>query len=188
MIPFGITTEHIFTSMKDFVAFMGFIDAELRSQGMAPFEDTLMAANFSIMVGDFMSRTIPKYCKTVVRNGHRAGHPDILPAGKYPNDSAKHSGSDGIEIRASRYLKSWQTRKAEDIWLMMFVFQSGRLDPRVAEHVGFKFLIVAGGPLTTDDWPAKRSETSQTMIGESVSNTGAQKMMANWIYKCSELR
>ncbi|MGA8557588.1 MAG: hypothetical protein WB630_24505 [Candidatus Acidiferrales bacterium] len=185
---FGVTLEHIFMSMKDFVVFMRFIDTELRLQQMAPFEDTLMAANFNIMVGDFMARTIPKYCMAVVRNKYRNGHPDILPAGKYPNDSAKHAESDGIEIKASRYLKSWQARKADDVWLMTFVLQSGRLNPRVSERVGFKFLIVAGGLLTKDDWPAKRSETGQTIIGESVSNTGAQKMMTNWIYKCSELR
>ena len=187
-IPFGITTEHLYESMKEFTGFLEFIDTQLRAQDMARFEDILMAANFSSMVGEFMSRTIPKYCKTVVRNKYRSGHPDILPAGKYPNDSAKHAGSDGIEIKASRYLKSWQARKAEDVWLMMFVFQSGRVNPRVTEQAGFKFLIVAGGLLTKDDWPAKGSESAQTTIGESVSSTGAQKIMANWIYKCRELR
>ena len=187
-IPFGITTEHLYESMKEFTGFVEFIDTQLRAQDRARFEDILMAANFSSMVGEFMSRTIPKYCKTVVRNKYRSGHPDILPAGKYPNDSAMHAGSDGIEIKASRYLKSWHARKAEDVWLMMFVFQSGRVNPRVSEQAGFKFLIVAGGLLTKDDWPAKGSESAQTTVGESVSSTGAQKIMANWIYKCRELR
>ena len=187
-IPFGVTTEHLYESMKEFTGFVELIDFQLRAQQMARFEDILMAANFSSLVGEFMSRTIPKHCKTVVKNNHHNGHPDILPAGKYPNDSAQRAGTDGIEIRASRYLKSWQAHKADDKWLMMFVFQSGRLNPKVTEQVGFKFLIVAGGLLTKTDWPARRWETGHTMTEESVTTTAAQRMMSNWIYKCNELR
>jgi hypothetical protein len=187
-IPFGVTTDHLYESMKDFTGFVEFVDTQLRAQEMARFEDILMAANFSSLVGEFMSRTIPKHCKTVVKNNRFNGHPDILPAGKYPHDSVRRAGIDGIEIRASRYLKSWQAHKAEDMWLMMFVFQSGRVNPKVTEQVGFKFLIVAGGLLTKADWPATRSETGHAMTEESVTTTAAQRMMSNWIYKCKELR
>src|SRR5271163_4193528 len=58
-IPFGVTTAHLYESMKEFTTFVGFIDAQLRAQKMARFEDILMAANFNGMVGEFMSRTIP---------------------------------------------------------------------------------------------------------------------------------
>jgi hypothetical protein len=187
-IPFGVTTEHLYESMKEFTTFVGFIDAQLRAQKMARFEDILMAANFNGMVGEFMTRTIPKYCRTVVKNSRHNGHPDILPAGKYPNDSAQQAGTDGIEIRASRYLKSWQAHKAEDMWLMMFVFHSGRHNPKPTEQDGFKFLIVAGGLLAKADWPTRKSETGHAMTGESVTTSAAERMMSNWIYKCKELR
>jgi hypothetical protein len=167
---------------------VGFIDTQLRAQKMARFEDILMAANFNGMVGEFMSRTIPKYCRTVVKNTRHNGRPDLLPAGKYLNDAAQHAGTDGIEIRASRYLKSWQTHKAEDMWLLMFVFQSGRVNPKVSEPVGFKFLIVAGGPITKADWPARKPEASHAISGESVTTSAAERLMSNWIYKCKELR
>lgn len=187
-IPFGVTTAHLYESMKEFTTFVGFIDTQLRAQEMARFEDILMAANFNGMVGEFMSRTIPKYCRCVVKNNRHNGHPDILPAGKYPGDSAQHAGTDGIEIRASRYLKSWQAHKAEDMWLMMFVFQSGRENPKITEPVGFKFLIVAGGLIKKADWPAKKSDTGHALSGESVTTSVAERMMSNWIYKCKELR
>jgi hypothetical protein len=187
-IPFGVTTAHLYDSMKEFTTFVGFIDTQLRAQKMARFEDILMAANFNGMVGEFMSRTIPKYCRSVVKNNRHNGRPDILPAGKYPNDAAQHAGTDGIEIRASRYLKSWQTHKAEDMWLLMFVFQSGRVNPKVSEQVGFKFLIVAGGPITKADWPARKPEASHAISGESVTTSAAERLMSNWIYKCKELR
>ena len=37
-----------------------------------------MPANFSSMVGEFMSATIPKYCKTLAKNTYHNGHPDLV--------------------------------------------------------------------------------------------------------------
>jgi len=107
----------------------------------------------------------------------------------YPSNSVRDGGAQGIEIKASRYLKNWQGHSGEDSWLMMFVFQSGRLNPKLTQQVGFKFLIVAGGLLSKDDGPyAGTSGTGLTMITQSITKITAQKIMANWIYKCRELR
>jgi hypothetical protein len=189
MIPFGLTTEHIYRSMTDFTDFMRFIDIDLASQKIARFEDLLTTSNFSSMVSEFMSVTIPKHCRTVVKNNYHNGHPNILPAGIYPSNSVRDGGTQGIEIRASRYLKNWQGRSDGDSWLMMFVFQSGRLNPKVTQQVGFKFLIVAGGLLSKNEGPyAGASGTGLTSITQSITKVAAQKIMANWIYKCRELR
>jgi len=59
MIPFGLTTEHIYRSLTDFTDFMRFIDIDLASQRIARFEDLLTTSNFSSMVSEFMSVTIP---------------------------------------------------------------------------------------------------------------------------------
>ena len=189
IIPFGLTTEHIYRAMTDFTDFMRFIDIDLASQRIARFEDLLTTSNFSSMVSEFMSVTIPKYCRTVAKNNYHNGHPDILPAGIYPGNAVRDGGTQGIEIKASRYLKTWQGHSGEDSWLMMFVFQSGRLNPKVTQQVGFKFLIVAGGLLSKNDGPcAGASGTGLTMISQSITKLAAQKIMTNWIYKCKELR
>lgn len=188
-IPFGVTTAHVFAAMQDFIDFMTAIDTQLHAKGMASLENTMMQANFSSLVGEMMGARIPSHCPTVVKNLYHNGHPDVLPAGKYPNDSAQHAGSNGIEIKASRYLQGWQGHNAEDVWLMVFVFQSGRAGPTVKETQAFKFLLVVGAMLAKADWQfSGRSETSRRTITASVSKAGAGKMMANWIYKCAELR
>lgn len=188
-IPFGVTTEHIREAMQDFIEFLSAIDGQLHAKGMGRFENLLMQANFSSMVGELISAGIPKHCKTVVKNRFHNGHPDILPTGKYPNDSAQHAGKDGIEIKASRYVQGWQGHNAEDVWLMVFVFQSGRAGSKVPKGRAFKFLLVAGALLSKRDWLfAGRSKTSRRTITASVTKQGAAKMMANWIYKCAELR
>jgi hypothetical protein len=190
-MPFGVTTEHVKRAMDDFVDFLGFVDGQLVRKGMTRFEEMLMPANFSSMVGEFVASSIPKYCQTVVKNNYHNGHPDLLPAGKYERDAAQHAGSDGIEIKASRYLNGWQGHNPEDAWLMVVAFQSGRPTDKSKgiQPVRFRFLMVVGALLSKKDWLfAGRSKTSRRTITASVTKTGLQKMMANWIYKCKELR
>jgi hypothetical protein len=189
VFPFGVTSAHVRAAMGDFIDFLTVIDTQLQNKQMGRFENIIMQANFSSMVGELVAAQIPKHCKTIVKNRYHNGHPDLLPAGKYPNDEAQHAGSDGIEVKASRYLHGWQGHNAEDVWLMVLVFQSGRDGPKVKGTPAFKFLLVVGAMLKKSDWLfAGRSETSRRTITASVTKTGADKMMANWIYKCKELR
>ena len=189
VIPFGVTTEHVHKAMQDFIDFLTLIDKQLHAKEMATLENTMMQANFSSLVGEMMAARIPKHCKTVVRNLYHNGHPDILPTGKYAGDAAQHAGADGIEVKASRYAQGWQGHNAEDVWLMVFVFQSGREYPKVKDTPAFKFLLVAGAMLTEDDWLfSGRSETSRRTITASVKPEGAAKMMANWIYKSADFK
>jgi hypothetical protein len=189
-IPFGVTVDHVYAAMKEFTDFLGFIDTQLGAKDMLRFEEMLMPANFSSMVSEFMTATIPKHCKTVVKNTYHNGHPDILPAGKHKNNAAQHAGADGIEVKASRYLKAWQGHNVEDVWLMIFMFASGRPSGahKGIEPIRFKFLAVYGALLTKADWKfAGRTEESRRTITASVTDTGYAKMIANWIYKAPTL-
>ena len=190
-IPFGVSITHVKTAMDEFIDFLSFIDAQLTRKAMPRFEEILMPANFSSIVGEFITENIPKHCKSIAKNRYHNGHPDLLPSGKYKGNAAQHAGADGIEVKASRYLKGWQGHNPEDAWLMVFVFQSGRPTDRLKgiAPVRFRFLMVAGALLAKKDWLfAGRSKTSRRTITASVTRTGFEKMMANWIYKCEELR
>jgi hypothetical protein len=190
VIPCGVTVAHVMQAMTEFTEFLGFIDTQLATKGMDRFEDMLMPANFSSMVGEFMSANIPKFCNTIVKNTYHNGHPDMLPAGRHELNSAQHAGADGIEIKASRYARGWQGHNAEDVWLMVFVYAAGRpVDKALGTpKTPFKFLLVCGALLEKADWQfAGRSETSRRTITASVTTTGYNKMMANWIYKAPAL-
>jgi hypothetical protein len=170
--------------MGEFTKFLGFINAQLHTHGIDRLESMLMPASFSGMVGEFMASTIPRHCSSLVKNSYHNGHPDLIPAGRYPRDAAQH-GDEGIEIKASRYLQGWQGHNPEDTWLMVFVFDSNRpadqaagVDPRP-----FRFVKVVGARLTREDWRfSGRSETSRRTITASVTRTGLEKMTENWIY------
>lgn len=188
-IPYGCTTEHIRLAMNDFIDFLGFINQQLYGRGLERFETMLMPANFSSLVGEFMITSIPKYCSTIAKNQYHNGHPDLIPAEMFPNNAVQYAG-EGIEVKASRYLRGWQGHNPEAIWLMVFVFDSNRPSDYVKniQPKPFRFVKVAGAMLTKNDWSfSGRSGNSRRTITASVNNSGYQKMIANWIYQYPSL-
>ena len=185
VLPYGLTIGHVMAVMHDFLSFLGFVNQPLASKGIQRLETMLVPANFSSLVGEFMSAGIPKYYPTLAKNQHHNGHPDLVPAGHFPNNAVQHS-REGVEVRASRYLRGWQGHNPETIWLMVFVFDSNRpgdaasgVPPRP-----FRFLTVVGAPLTQAAWAfSGRSATSRRTITASVIDSGYRKMTANWLYR-----
>lgn len=183
-IPYGLKPEHIQKSMEDFVGFLGFINQQLRTKSIERLESMLMPANFSSMVGEFMSSRIPKFCPSIVKNKYHNGHPDLIPAGVFADDAVLHD-TKGIEVKASRYARGWQGHNAEAVWLMVFVFESNSSSERAKNLLPkpFRFARVVGAQLSIEDWQfSGRSETSRRTITASVKPSGYAKMMANWIY------
>jgi len=189
-LPHGCRWQHVKAAMEEYLRFLGFINRQMNSQSLPRLESMLMPANFSSIVGEFMSSTIPKHCSTLVKNRYHNGHPDLIPAKRFENDMCQH-GSEGVEIKGSRYLKSWQGHNPEDTWLMVFVFDSNR-PVDVREGIApkpFRYRMVVGAELKKRDWLfAGRSDTSRRTITASVRDSGLEKMMGNWIYKEADLR
>ena len=172
-------------AMDDFIDFLGFINVQLRTKRILRLESFLMPANFSSMVGEFMAAAIPKYCKTVIKNRYHNGHPDLVPKGHYGEDSVLH-GTEGIELKASRHASGWQGHNPEDVWLMVFVFDSNTSND-AAKNIAsksFTFQAVYAAKLTKKDWAfSGRSATSRRTIPASVTQGGVRKMKANWVYE-----
>ena len=184
-LPCGVGVEHIYRAMTEFADFLKFVNTQLYTRKIARLESLMMAANFSSLVGEFVGATIPKHCSAIVKNRYHNGHPDLIPAGSHPGDAVQH-GHEGVEIKASRYLRGWQGHNPEDTWLMVFVFDSNR-PPDVSKGVAprpFRFVTVVGAALTKEDWAySGRSEESRRTITASVTASGHTKMTANWIFR-----
>lgn len=185
VLPYGLKPQHILSAMEEFASFLSFVDEQLLTKSLPRLEEMLMPANFSSIVGEFMGSNIPKYCKTVAKNQYHNGHPDIIPVNLFDKNMCQYS-EDGIEIKASRYLRGWQGHNPESVFLIVFVFDSNRPVDNIKEipTKPFRFLEVLGAKLEKSDWLyAGRSETSRRTITASVTPTGYQKMSANWIYR-----
>src|SRR5205823_6666200 len=108
----------------------------------------------------------------------------LIPVGMFADDRVQH-GAEGIEVKASRYLSGWQGHNPEQVWLMVFVFDSNRPDDlnRPGSARPFRFVSVLGAQLDFSDWSfSGRSTTSRRTITASVTRSGFEKMSANWVY------
>ncbi|MEO7003656.1 MAG: hypothetical protein ABI068_17645 [Ktedonobacterales bacterium] len=177
VIPFDCTIHHLYQAMQEFASFLQFVNEQLHTKDMPRLETLLMPANFSGVVSEFMNISIPKYCATLVKNTYHNGHPDMLPAGRYPGNAVQYA-HEGIEVKASRYLKGWQGHNAEESWLMVFVFDSNR-PADAAKGIlprPFRFVKAVGAHLTKEDWRfSGRSEQSRRTITASVTDSGYAK-------------
>ena len=185
VLPYGLTTEHVRQAMNDFIDFLSFINQQLRTKGIPRLESFLMAANFSSIVGEFANISIPKYCSSLVKNQYHNGHPDLIPAGMFPNNAIQYS-SEGIEIKGSRYASGWQGHNPEAIWLMVFHFDSNTANDgqKGIAPKPFRFKGVYAARLEKEDWNfSGRSEASRRTITASVNRNGTRKMKANWVYE-----
>ena len=184
-LPYGLQVSQIQKSMQTFIDFLTFVNSQLNSKKLERLEVMLMAANFSSLVGEFMSSNIPKNCASIIKNTYHNGHPDLVPANYYAKNSVLH-GPHGIELKASRYTARWQGHNPEDVWLMVFIYESNR-PPDASKGrspMPFRFVEVVGEKLTKSDWTfAGRSETSRRTITASVNPAAATRMRFNYIYR-----
>jgi len=187
LLPYGLTTEHIHKAMVDFIDFLGFINQQLHTKNIPRLETFLMPANFSSMVGEFMNMSMPKYCSNLVKNRYHNGHPDLIPTGMFPDNSVQYA-PDGLEVKGSRHKSGWQGHNPEDVWLMVFYFDSNTANDegKGIAPKPFQFRGVYAAQLEKDDWNfSGRSATSRRTITASVNRNGLQKMRANRIYEDS---
>jgi hypothetical protein len=185
VLPYGLTTKHIQRAMEDFLDFLGFVSQQLHTKGMPRLESFLMPANFSSMVGEFLNTTIPKYHAGLVKNQYHNGHPDLIPKGAFPNDSVQYA-SEGLEIKGSRHASGWQGHNPEEVWLMVFYFDSNTSSDiqKSIEPKPFRFKGVYAGKLQKEDWAfSGRSATSRRTITASINSKGIQKMRKNWVFE-----
>jgi hypothetical protein len=182
VLPYGLSGEHVYLAMRDFNHFLSFVNRQLFTQGIPRLESFLMPANFSSIVGEFISMTIPRYCSTLAKNRFHNGHPDLIPVGLFPNNAVQYS-AEGIEVKASRRATGWQGHNPESVWLIVFQFSANSASDASARPQPFRFNGVYAAKLEKEDWKfSGRIGASRRTITASVTHSGLLKMKANWVY------
>lgn len=180
-LPFRLEVHHVQQAMESFVEFLDLINRTLAQGGLPPIELLLMPATFSSIVGEFIKLKIPAFCPHLVVNQYHNGYPDLIPKGRFPGNAVQHT-DEGVEIKASRYERGWQGHNPEDVWLMVFVFASGR--PGDTSPQPFHFRAVYCARLQKTDWKfSGRKSGSRRTITASVTGEGLRKLRENWVYR-----
>ena len=170
--------------MSDFLDFLGFINEQLDTRQIPRLESFLMPANFSSMVGEFMTVAIPKYCRSIVKNNITTAIPTCCPRQVSRRFRfARHDGNRNQGFAARQRLARATTPKTFGSWCSCSMPTVRGTAQGIAPKP-FRFVKVVGAQLDKSDWAfSGRSATSRRTITASVTRTGFEKMEANWIYR-----
>jgi hypothetical protein len=56
---------------------------------------------YTVLLSDLLTEALSSHAAGLVKNRHSNGHPDLLPAGRYPGDSAL-GAEEGVEVKVTK--------------------------------------------------------------------------------------
>ena len=176
-IPFDLSREAMSAAIRDLYDILFVLNAALIAKSYSILEELMLGNAFSGFLGEILVKQLSVHSKKLARNARVGGHPDLIPRGKYKDDSVL-KGDEGVEIKASRQKGGWQGHNVEKGWLMVFVYSVGNKSQPT------EITAVFAAELKEEDWSfSGRSGTSRRTITASVRSDAVERMRENWIYK-----
>jgi hypothetical protein len=177
-LPYGMTVDEVRRAVEGVYEFFYAVNAALAKQELGLFEKLALGNTFSGLMSEILVKNIAKHSKTLMRNRHVGGHPDLLPIGD-PGGEDQLRCAQGVEVKTSRQSGGWQGHNPEVGWLIVFRYELAR-----SESEPTRFVQILAAELALEDWAlAERRETSRRTRTCSINETGVTKLRANPIYQ-----
>ena len=167
--------------MQDAYDLLCDLNSALVGRDLARLEETVRPAIFSGIMSDALTAAMARHSRVLTENRYHNGHPDLIPAGRYPNDAVS-AGSDGIEVKATKGRGGVDTHGARDAWLLVFRYHvDSETEPLVA-RAPTRFVEALLAHLTVADFRRNPRGELGTRTA-SPNKQGLAKLRANWIYR-----
>lgn len=191
-LPYGLTAGGIVGAIRELHAYLHAINTASVEYGYGRLEDFMQPAGFSGLVSNVIVRAVVRAAGTanpgLALNRHPNGRPDIVPRAVYPGDAVKR-GSEGIEVKASRYASGWQGHNAEPGWLLIVQFDIDTKTEPVYDRTPTNVRRVMCACLDERDWTfSGRRGGSRRTPTASINATGLQKLEAGTAYARQDVR
>jgi len=177
-LPYGLTAEAIKRAVAGAYEFLYAVNSALASQELGLFENIALGNTFSGLLSEVLVKNIAKQSRTVVRNRHVGGHPDLIPADHRGGDDQLRC-DEGVEVKTSRQAGGWQGHNPEIGWLIVF-----RYELATGERSPTRFVQILAANLERDDWSlAERGASSRRTRTCSINKRGVGRLRGNPIYQ-----
>jgi hypothetical protein len=181
-LPYGLRSAEVRAGIEDIYDFLYNVNRFLTGKGWHRLEETLSGAAFSGMMSELVVQSMATQSASLVRNARHNGRPDLLPRGIYEGDAVL-VGSEGIEVKASRYASGWQGHNAETGWVMVFQYEIDLISRTVEEREPTKLVRVLIAKLGSADWSESgRGPGSRRTPTASILRSGMEKLLRNPVY------
>lgn len=135
--PFELRQTDFELAMQDVYDFFYDVNETLQGKGLHRLDDMLRPAACSGMLSDMLTASLANHSRVLTENTHFNGHPDLLVAGRYPNNGVPSgTPNDGIEVKSTRKRGgAVDTHGARDQWMCVFVYTvDNDTQPAVDRH------------------------------------------------------
>lgn len=150
-LPYGLRASEIKAAIDDIYDLLYNVNRFLVERGWDRLEETLSAATFSGVISELVVEGVSRRSATVIKNQFHNGRPDLVPREMYEDDAC-HRGSEGIEVKASRWSNGWQGHNIEDGWIMICQYFIDRETHPVEGRSPSRVDRVLCAQLSESDW------------------------------------
>ena len=182
-LPYGLAVDEVRATLEGVYDFLFDLNTFLVSRGYDRLEDIILGNSLSGFISELVVKGLGANSKTMARNAKIGGHPDLIPRGRYPEDSVLRA-RDGIEVKTSIQGGGWQGHNPEESWIMVVQYAvDPGLDADKARR-SIEVLKVMCALLEEADWSfSGRVGASRRTPTASILKTGTAKLHANAIYE-----
>lgn len=183
-LPYSLRAVDFQVAMQDVYDLFHDINSLLVTRGLRRLEDMLRPAAMSGVVSDLLTASLASHSRTLTENRYFNGHPDLVVAGVYPNNSVQ-SGADGVEIKSTRNKGgAVDTHGARNQWMCVFVYAvDSEGEPR-SERRPMTFTEVYLARVQTNDFRRNARGELGTRTA-TLHREGLRKLREHWLYRCA---
>jgi len=182
-LPFGLQVTEVRDALEEIYDFLHDLNTFLVSRGYDRLEEIILGNSLSGFISELVVKRIGANSKSLARNEKIGGHPDLIPRGKYPEDSALRA-ENGIEVKTSIQSGGWQGHNPERSWILVVQYSVDVLTEPVNNRRPSEILKVMCAQLEEKDWSfSGRVGASRRTPTASILKSGTLKLHENAIYE-----
>jgi hypothetical protein len=186
-LPYNLRTEDVKIAMTKTYMLLNLLNTTLVNNGYDRLEELLLTNAFAGFLSEVLVRNLAQSTELLARNRKVGGHPDLIPKGKYAEDSVLMG--EGIEVKTSLQSGGWQGHNPEKGWLMVFQYSLDIKTKPKENRNPTEFLQVLAAELESEDWNfSGRTGRSRRTITASINSKGMVKLRSNPIFIRQDLR
>jgi hypothetical protein len=181
VLPYELRLQDFQLALQDVYDFFYDVNSALAGRGLGRFDDMLRPAAMSGILSDMLTASLAKHSRALTVNGYFNGHPDLIVAGKYPNDSVQ-AGGDGVEVKTTRKRGgAVDTHGAREQWMCVFVYAVDNETQPAADRAPMEFVEIYLAHVVPDDFRRNPRGELGTRTA-TLHRDGIRKLREGWVY------
>ena len=182
LLPYALRVLDFQAAMQDVYDLFYDLNGLLLDRGLQRLDEMLRPAAMSGIISDLLTASLATHARSLTVNQYFNGHPDLVVAGVYPNDTVQ-AGSEGVEIKSTRKAGgAVDTHGARNQWMCVFVYRVDNVTEPVRDRAPMIFTEVYLAHVMVADF-RKNPRSGLGTRTATLHRKGIKLLRSHWVYK-----